>query len=372
MPTSYRMYVERRKAVEEDCEYTEQQYVQAIARRADALADMDTAEGNLDRGSAELRGERESDLLESTARLNAAAVEVNVATEERDRAHGEREDLKNEYPGFEADFKKGISPSDERAPADVTTRRERIGELMDQTKSVIDTGIMTGGMIAKIVTATPDVHEQTPPPATIQQIKQEVSTQAISLDGHTTQVYNVRVSATPGQEPPEVIEKESTKERNEEREKERQKELEEGRETEEQKRYVESQVEAIGEQEHMTGADGLKEKNNELLKDMAESSKHSSFPEPEKSAELIAAQSRTVANDNDPSHDGTSPRTPANDNTPEHREMPAADKPLAMPAHAATAGGMPNPDPPAHALAAQTPANDNKPRSPANDNDPNF
>jgi hypothetical protein len=34
---------------------------------------------------------------------------------------------------------------------------------------------------------------------------------------------------------------------------------------------------------------------------------------------------------------------------------------------------MPDPDPPARAIAAQPPpANDNNPRSPANDNDPNL
>src|SRR6185312_14549017 len=119
----------------------------------------------------------------------------------------------------------------------------------------------------------------------------------------------------------------------EEREKERQKELEEGRETEEEKEYVESQIEAIGEEEDMTGADDLKKGNNKMLEELAESSRHPSFPDPEKSAELIAAQSRTVANDNDPGRDG---RTPANDNQPGRRTVPAAEKPFAMSAHSGT------------------------------------
>ena len=86
---------------------------------------------------------------------------------------------------------------------------------------------------------------------------------------------------------------------------------------------------------------------------MAESSRHPSFPGPEKSAELIAAQSRTVANDNDPGHNG---HAPANDNKPGRRGIPAADKPVEIPAHARNAGaGIPDPDPPAAALAARAP-----------------
>jgi hypothetical protein len=365
MPMSYRMYLERRKALDNDCELTEKQYAQAIALRDRAVGKMDAAEANLDNGSEELRGEREHELLESTARVDAAIMEVDAATGERDRALGARKDLEGEFPEFEEAAKEQISPADENAPteqmspadenapADIATRRERISEFMDQAKGVFDTGLMTGGMIAKILTATPDVHEQATPPATIEQIKQEVAREAISLDAHTTQVYEARVSAPPGELPPEITEHLSRKERDEEREKERQKELEEGRETEEEKEYVESQVEAIGDQEHMTSADDLKEKNNKLLDEMGDSGRHSQLPDPEKSAELITAQSRTAANDNDPGR----------------RTIPAADKPVTFSAHSSAGAGMPDPNPPASALAARAPANDNLPPSPANDND---
>jgi preprotein translocase subunit SecD len=179
-------------------------------------------------------------------------------------------------------------------------------------------------------------------------------------------VYEARASAPPGELPPEITEHYSKKEREEEREKERQQELKEGRETEEEKEFVESQIEAIGEEEHMTGADELKEKHNESLEKMAESSRHPSFPDAEKSAELIAAQSRTAANDNDPQHDG---RTPANGNQPGRRDIPAADKPVAMSARAGAGAGLPDPDPPASTIAARAPANDIQPGIPANDND---
>jgi hypothetical protein len=366
MPMSYRIYLERRKALDEECAYTENQYAQAIALRDRAVGKMDAAEANLDNGSEELRAEREHELLESTARADAAKMEVDAATEDRDRALAERKDLEEQFPEFEEAAKERISPSDENAPADIPTLRERVNEYMELGKNAIDTGFMTGGMIAQILTATPDAHAQATPPATIEQMKQEVAREAISLEEHTTQVYEARVSAPAGEVPPEIAEHYSKKERDEEHEKERQKELQEGRDKEEDKKSLESQIEAIGDQEHMTSADDLKEKNNKLLEDMAESSRHPSFPDPEKSAELIAAQSRTVANDNDPGHDG---RVPANDNKPGPRAVPDAEKPVAMSAHASTGAGFPDPDPPASALAARAPANDNQPRSPANDND---
>jgi hypothetical protein len=371
MPMSYRMYLERRKALNQECAYTEKQYAQAIELRDRAVGKMDAAEANLDNGSEELRAAREHELLESTARADAAIREVDAAGEERDRALAERNSLEGAYPEFEEAAKERISPSDANAPADIASPRERISDFMDQAKGVFDTGLMTGGMIAKIVTATPDVHEQATPPATIELMKQEVARETISLEAHTTQVYEVRASAPAGELPPEITEHYSRKERDEEREKERQKELEEGRETEEEKEYLESQIEALGDQEHMISADDLKKKNNKMLEELAESSRHPSFPDPEKSAELIAAQSRTVANDNDPGHDG---RTPANDNKPGRRTIPAAEKPFAMSAHNGTSGGagIPDPDPPAATLAARAPANDNQPPSPANDNDPDL
>ena len=366
MPTSYITYLKRRTALDAKCEYTEKQFAQASALRDRAVEKMDAAEANLDNGSEELRGERESELLECTELVDAAVVEVDAATEERDRALAERKDLEGEFPEFEEAAKEQISPTDDNAPADIATRRERISEYMELAKGAIDTGLMTGGMIAKIVTGTPDVHEQTTSPATIEQMQHEVASEASSLNEHTSQVYEARVSAPPGELPPEITEHYSKKEREEEREKERQKELAERRETEEEKDYVESQIEAIGDEEHITGADDLKEKNDKNLEQMAESSRHPSFPDAEKSAELIAAQSRTVANDNDPGHDG---HAPANDNSPARREIPAADKPVAMSARAGSGAGMPDPDPPASMLAARAPANDNQPPSPANDND---
>ncbi len=368
MPMSYRIYLERRAALDQDCAYTEKQFAQAIALRDRAVGAMDAAEANLDNGNEELRAAREHELLESTARADAAIKEVDVAAEERDRALAERKDLEGEYPEFEEAAKERISPTDENAPADIASPRERISDFMDQAKGVFDTGLMTGGIIAQIVTATPDVHEQATPPATIEQMKQEVAREAISLEEHTTQVYEARVSAPAGELPPEITEHQSQKEREEEREKERRKELQEGRETEEEKKFVDSQIEAAGGEEHMTSADDLKEKNNELLEKLAESSRHPSFPDPEKSADLIASRSRMVANDNDPGHDG---HAPANDNQPGHRGIPAADKPAEMPAQTNTkvGAGMPDPDPPAATLAARAPANDSQPLSPANDND---
>jgi len=262
-------------------------------------------------------------------------MELNVATEDRDRARAARNEIESEYPPFEAAAKDGISPTDEHAPADLTTRRERIGEFMEQTKSVIDTGMMAGGLIAQIATATPDVHAQTSPPPTIEQVKQEASREAISLEGHQTQVYEVRASATPGQDTPEVDELKSRKEREADHEAERQKELQEGREKEEEKRSVESQIEAIGDQEHMTSAGDLKEKNEKR---------------------------------HDP--DGIA----ANDNRPQPRGIPDPDRPLEMPARTGSGAGIPDPDRPAPALAAAplAPANDNNPRAPANDNSPDL
>ena len=368
MPMSYRRYLERRKTLDKECEYAQQQYAQAIELRDRAVGAMDAAEANLDNGSDELRGERELELLESTARADAAISEVGVAAEERDRAMSERRDLEGEFPEFEEAAKDQISPGDESAPADMKTSRERISDFMEQTKGVFDTGLMTGGMIAKIVTATPDVHEQATPQPTIEQLKQEVARESISLEAHTTQLYEVRASAPAGELPPEISEHLSRKERDEAREQEREKALEEGRETEEQKKFLESQIEAIGGEEHMTSVEDVKQKNDRLLQDMGESSRHPSFPDPEKSAEMIAAQSRTVANDNDPGHDG---RAPANDNKPGPRAIPDPDPPAAPPARAGAspAAGIPDPDPPASVLAARAPANDNQPPSPANDND---
>jgi hypothetical protein len=366
MPMSYRMYLERRKALDETCEYTEKQFAQAIALRDRAVGKMDAAEANLDSGGEELRAERERELLESTDRVNAAIMEVDATAEDRDRALGERKDLEGEFPEFEEAAKEQISPTDGNAPADIATLRERINEYMELGKGAIDTGLMTGGMIAQILTATPAAHAQATPPATIEQMKQEVSTEAISLSEHTTQTYETRASAPQGELTAEITEHYSKKEREEEREKERQKELAEGRETEDEKDFVESQIEAIGDDERIMSAADLKEKHNESLEKMAESSRHPSFPDAEKSAELIAAQSRTAANDNDPQHDG---RTPANGNQPGRRDIPAADKPVAMSARAGAGAGLPDPDPPASTIAARAPANDHQPQSPANDND---
>lgn len=327
MPMSYRMYIERRKALDEDCAYTEKQFAMATDRWKQAGSDKIKAEENLDHGSEELRGARESDLLEKSDRLDAAVMELKGATEERDRARAARNEIASDYPPFEAAAKEGISPTDEHAPADLTTRRERIGEFMGQTKDVIDTGLMAGGLIAQIATATPDVHAPTTPPATIEQLQQEASRQAISLDEHQTQVYEVRASAVPGQDTPDVDEMKSKKERDADHETEHQQELKEGREKEEEKRSLESQVEALGDQEHMTSAGDLKEKNEKLI---AETARPRGIPDP--------------------------------------------DKPLEMPARTGSGPGIPDPDRPAPALAAAppAPANDNNPRSPANDNNPSL
>jgi hypothetical protein len=77
------------------------------------------------------------------------------------------------------------------------------------------------------------------------------------------------------------------------------------------------------------------------------------WPDPDKSAAAIASQSAQV---------------PANDNQPQPREPAVATQsPQAM------ERSMPDPDPPARAIATQPPpTNDNNPRSPANDNDPNL
>jgi hypothetical protein len=163
MPMSYGIYLERRKALDQDCAYTEKQFAQAIALRDRAVGAMD------------------------------------AAAEERDRALAERRDLEGAYPEFEEAAMERISPTDENAPADIASPRERISDFMDQAKDVFDTGLMTGGMIAQIVTATPDVHEQATPTATIEQMKQEVAREAISLEEHTTQVYEARVSAPAGE-----------------------------------------------------------------------------------------------------------------------------------------------------------------------------
>lgn len=385
MPMSYRMYIERRKALDEECAYTEKQCALATDRWKQAGSDKIRAEENLDHGSEELRGARESDLLEKSARLDAAYMEYSAATEDRDRARAERTSIESEFPGFERAAKDGISPADKDAPADMATWREKAGDFMDQAKGVIDAGVMTGGMIAQIATATPQVHEQAMPTPTIHEMQKEVFKETIPLSQYETQVHEARVSATPGEEPSDTGERRNSKERDAEQEKERQKQLAEGREREEKKGYLESQIEAIGEEEHIVGTADLKKRNMKMLDDMAKSSSHSSLPDPDRSAELIGAQSKAIGNDNEPQNEPPSSRAPANDNDPvrtvanDNRPQPPSipdpDRPLPpMPAHSGSGGGIPDPDRPSPALAAAqpAPANDNSPRAPANDNDPRF
>jgi hypothetical protein len=369
MPMGYRIYLERRKALDEDCAKTAEEYAQASARLDHAVARMDAAEANLDQGTDALRGWRERDLLGLTDRKNAAATALDTATDKRDDALAKRKDLEGEYPEFEDAAKQQISPEDPNAPADIKSRRETVMEVVEQVKGTMETGLMTGGMIAKILTGTPDVHEQATPVPTIEQVKQEVASEVRSLDQHQTLTYEARVTTPPGEIPTEISDLFTKKEREEEREEKRQKELAEGRDKEEEKSSVEKQIEAIGGEEHITSAEDLKKKNEKMLEDLAESSRHPSFPDPEKSAELIAKHSSTVANDNHPPHEEPTSHSPANDNAPGHRGIPAADKPVAMPAHANAGAGMPDPDPPASALAARAPANDNNPHPHANDND---
>jgi hypothetical protein len=144
----------------------------------------------------------------------------------------------------------------------------------------------------------------------------------------------------------------------------------------------------IGDQSKITSPGDLKEKSKKLVEDAekentpqektptpsgddiapkpqesatyntgAEFRTQPTWPDPDRSAAAIASQSASApANDNEPQ-----PREPA----VATQSQPASERPAA--------GGMPDPDPPARAIATQPPpANDNNPRSPANDNDPSL
>lgn len=366
------MYVERHKALDAECTAASERFQNANSAWGKAFTEYKTADRNLSRADEETRPEREREFIASSDRLEGATKELNDSSEHRERTWADRAALEKDYPAFDVAQENGISPSDSAAPPDTPTPGEQASKFMAQTKGVIDTGLMTGQIIAQLATATPQVHEQATPVASIHEIQKEVFKETISLSEHETQVYEAHVSASPEEPPTEVAEKERAK----------------GRVSEKSKEELDSLITTIGRENRMTSASGMKSKQDEGI---AESEKGNaiydeavenapkrpavnavmppeesirytvsggdefrapmSLPDPDNSAAVFAVDLKSL------------PAIP----DPEHQQTPAA-----APDGPSPSRGMPDPDPPASALAAKAPANDNTPRSPANDNDPNF
>jgi len=383
MPMSYRMYVERHKALDSACVAAVERFENANSAWGKAFTEYKAADRNLSRADEETRPERERELNASAERLDSAAKELNDSSEQRERAWAERSALEKDYPAFDAAQEQGISPSDSAAPSDMSTPREDAGKFMAQAKGVIDTGLMTGGMIAQIVTATPQVHEQATPVATIQEVQKEVFRETVSAREHDSESPQARATATPEQSPGELTEKEHAKER----------------ESEKSKAELDSLIKAIGSENKMTSASGMKSKRDESIAEWdkgnaiydnavenaprrsadnviappQESLAYTvnnggefrapiSLPDPDRSASTFPVDLKSSAGILDPEHQ----RSPAAEQP--SAEQPAPEKAVAAPDGPSPSRGIPNPDPPASALAAQAPANDNTPRSPANDN----
>ena len=234
MSMSYRMYLERRKALDEQCAYTEQQYAQAIALRDRAVGKMDAAEANLDNGSEELRAERELRATREHSsrgcrRYGGGRPQKSAIRRCRSARISGRSIL-----AFEEAAKERISPTDRTRPPTSDVART-INEYLELGKGAIDTGLMTGGMIAQDHDRHPDVQEQATPRPSDRANEAGGGERGQLTRSEHTGMNEAHMSAPPGEMPPEIAENQTKKEREEEREKERQKELAEGRETEEKK-----------------------------------------------------------------------------------------------------------------------------------------
>lgn len=366
---SYRMYVERHKALDSACDLTEKQYLEATARWNQAGSEYHTADRNLNRGDAETRPERERELLATSDRLDAAVRDRNDSADKRDRTWAERENLERDYPVHDAAFQNKISPSDQQAPSDQQSPGEARAKGMEQVLGVAK----AAGIVAHLMTTSPvDQSHIAQEQPTAQEIKSVASGSA--LDGMKVPGGGEsHVSATYSENQPAVPKPDD----------------------------MEDLVKALGKEEKMTSPGGMRGKADEYRTewDKANTSYDNAVENaPKRSADDIIPQPQETAWYKSGAEFGTQPSmpdpekitttitaqappAPASDKSPERPAMPDAEKPMATSDRLSSGGGMPNPDPPASALSARvaandnqppSPANDNKPRSPANDNDPGF
>ncbi|HLB08191.1 MAG TPA: hypothetical protein VK617_01555, partial [Gemmatimonadaceae bacterium] len=304
------------------------------------------------------------ELAASSDRLNTTGTNLYQSSVQLDSAQGELLSYEKKHPKLETAREKGIDVSDPAAPSpDYGRRLFGSGETQGKWGEGIEKVVAGVGIATHLMTAVPEANQELlgKQPLT-EHVGSAVAGSTITLDEKLVVQSRPEseVSATPHQK--------------------------EGKDPE--KPDLDAPVGDIGDLNKITSSGDLKEKSKKLVED-AEKANTAHESTPTRSADDIAAKPQESAAYNTSAEFRTQPTwpdpersaaaiasqpapAPANDNVPQPKGPSVAAQSQPSPERPA-GGGMPDPDPPARAIATQPPpANDNNPRSPANDNDPNL
>ncbi len=354
MPTTYKEYLTQHAILSGERDAAEKHFVECRALSSEAVALNKIAERNLDSASEETRAERRSEYGASCDRVNTTSSNLYESSVQLDSAQGELTSYEKKHPTLDAARQDGIDASDPAAPSTDYGSRLFGGETQTKWGEAVEKVVAAGGIAAHLTTAVPEANQELlgQQPLT-EHVGSAVAGSTISLDSNSTVPLRPEseVSATLPEKEGKAPEKPN----------------------------LDDPIGDIGDQNKITSPSDLKEKYKQLGNDADKANKADDMtPKPQASATYdTGAEFRTQPSWPDPDRSAAAiasqpAQAPANDNQPQPREpsvVAQSQQTMERPA----GGGMPDPDPPARAIATQPPpANDNNPRSPANDNDPGL
>ena len=355
MPTTYKEYLTHHAILSGERDAAEKHFVECRALSSEAVGLSKIAERSLDSASEETRAERRSEYAASCDRVNTTASNLYDSSVQLDSARGELSSYENKHPTLDAARQDGIDASDPAAPSTDYGSRLFGGETQTKWGEAVEKVVAAGGIAAHLTTAVPEANQESlgQPPLT-EHVGSAVAGSTISLDSKLTVPPRPEseLSATPP--------------------------VKEGKAPE--KPNLDDPIGDIGDQNKITSPSDLKEKYKELGNDAEKANKADDMaPNPQESATYnTGAEFRTQPSWPDPDRSAADvasqpAQAPANDNQLQPREPVVAAQAQQSMERPSGGGGMPDPDPPARAIATQPPpANDNNQRSPANDNDPGL
>jgi len=372
MPTTYKEYLVQHGILSSECEAAQKHFVECRSLSTEAVEQHKTAERNLNFSSEDTRSESRRELAASSDRVNTTSNNLYESSVRLDEARGELSAYEKKHPTLDAARRDGIGASDSAAPStDYGSRMFGSGETKEKWGAAFEKVVAAGGIAAHLTTAVPEAHQEL---LGQQPLTEHVGSVSAGSPGSTINIDEKlvvpprpesEVSATPP--------------------------VKEGKAPE--KPDLDAPMGDIGDRNKITSPGDLKEKYKKLGDDFEKANKtyeDALENAPARSGDDIALKPQETATYNTGAEFRTQPawpdpekpaaaiasqpaQAPANDNQLEPREASVATQSQHSPERPAGGGGTPDPDPPARAIATQPPpANDNNPRSPANDNDPNL
>jgi hypothetical protein len=365
MPTTYQQYLTQHGILSGERDAAEKRFVECRSLATEAVELNKKAERGLDSSTAETIADCRREHAASCDRVNTTQADLRDSSARLDEAQGELSAYEKKHPKLETAREDGIDASDPAAPStDYGRRLFGSGETQRKWGEYIEKVVAAAEIAVHLTTAVPEANRELlgQQPLT-EHVGSEVAGSTIKLDEKLVVPSrpDSEVSATPHEKEGKAPEKPD----------------------------LDAPMGDIGDLNKIASSADLQEKSRKLVEDAEKentarektpaASGDDIAPKPQESATYnTGAEFRTQPAWPDPDKpaaaiDAQPAQAPAKDDQPKPQEAPVATQAQQSPAAPAAGGGMPNPDPPARAIATQPPpANDNKPKSPANDNDPNL